>query len=104
LCDGDILITEYSRTSTVVITRGRRFRSLEVVVAEGLLYSLGEPAKTFQQSMGTRIHTIKSASLFAEIIAFDMGSQFDEEVITRPVFRAKTPASSNGLIVPGKFP
>jgi hypothetical protein len=54
--------------------------------------------------MGTRIHTIKSASLFAEIIAFDMGSQFDEEVITRPVFRAKTPASSNGLIVPGKFP
>jgi hypothetical protein len=53
--------------------------------------------------MGTQIYAIKPAAFFAEIIAFDMGSQSDEEVPTCPTLE-QTPASSKRLIAPGKVP
>jgi hypothetical protein len=58
----------------------------DIQVNIAFLRSLGELAKTFQQFIGTRTHTIKPEALFAEIIAFDT-SQPKEVVEYHPVFR-----------------
>ena len=43
------------------------------------LRSLGSSWASFQQSMGPRIHTIKPATLFAEVLAFELQNRDEDE-------------------------
>ena len=43
------------------------------------LRSLGSSWASFQQSMGPRIHTIKPATLFAEVLAFEIQNRDEDE-------------------------
>jgi hypothetical protein len=75
----------------------------DIPVNLAYLHSISGPAKTFQQSMGAQIHTIKLAALFAEIITFDTSQPEDKEDSSHPVSKL-TSTSSNCLISLRKIP